>query len=272
MTVIDVELMHAWMRADPPACCVALAKLGAEERAAALEQCDAQDLALLLRHAPVWWLNVVQTELPGLQWDEAISIAGIDINVIRMLRSARREVREHRLASLPERQRARVARALALPRDRVLATLDDSPPTAHLSETTGTVLDRIGSLGPSAGAWVYLVNDVEGYAGQVALVDLARTPESRQIAELPVTQRAVIYAGWLLADALRQSAWQIHDTLPVVDEGGRFTGVLRLCDLVRALRLTDADLQPPPLNIPMRIIYTWMHLLIALMGRSRSRR
>ncbi len=30
MTTIDVELMHAWMRADAPACCVALAKLGAE--------------------------------------------------------------------------------------------------------------------------------------------------------------------------------------------------------------------------------------------------
>jgi hypothetical protein len=55
MTAIDVELMHAWMRADAPACCVALAKLGAKERAAALVQCEPGDLALLMRHAPVWW-------------------------------------------------------------------------------------------------------------------------------------------------------------------------------------------------------------------------
>ncbi len=109
-------------------------------------QCEPGDLALLMRHAPVWWLNVVQTELPDLPWNEAIVEAGVDINVIRMLRGARREVREHRLASFPERQRARIARALVLPRDRVLSALDDRPPIAHLSETAGTVLNRIGSL------------------------------------------------------------------------------------------------------------------------------
>jgi Mg/Co/Ni transporter MgtE len=272
MTVIDVELMHAWMRADPPACCVALAKLGAEERAAALEQCDADDLALLLRHAPVWWLNVVQAELPDLRWDEAIGATGVDVNVIRMLRTARREVRAHRLASLPERQRARVARALVLPRDRVLSVLDDGPPIAHLSETAGTVLNRVGSLGPGAGSWVYLVNDVEGYAGQVALVDLARGPESRRITELPLAQRAVLHSVLLLTDAVRLPDWQIHDTLPVVDEAGRFAGVLRLGDLVRALHLTDADVNPPPFNIPMLIIGAWTQLLVGLMGRNRSRR
>jgi hypothetical protein len=272
MTMIDVELMHAWMRADPPACCVALAKLGAEERASALEQCDADDLALLLRHAPVWWLNVVQVELPGLRWNEAISAAGIQINVIRMLRSARREIRERRLAALPERQRARVARALLLPRDRVLSALDDGSPIAHLSETTATVLKRMSSLGPGAGAWVYLVNDVEGYAGQVALVDLARAPESQRMAELPLAQRAVLPSVCLLTDAVRVPDWQIHDTLPVIDEAGRFAGVLRLGDLVRALHLTDADVNPRPFNIPILIIDTWTQLLIGLMGRSRSRR
>ena len=272
MTAIDVELMHAWMRADAPACCVALAKLGAKERAAALVQCEPGDLALLMRHAPVWWLNVVQTELPQLPWNEAIVEAGVDINVIRMLRGARREMREHRLASFPERQRARVARALVLPRDRVLSALDDRPPIAHLSETAGTVLNRIGSLRSQGESWIYLVNDVEGYAGQVAIVDAARANaahsdgRSAARAAAGIAQRVVARPTQCVCPD-----WQMHDSLPVLDEAERFVGVLRLGDLVRALRLTDAEANPRPINLPVLIIGSWAQLLVALMGRRRSR-
>jgi len=38
------------------------------------------------------------------------------------------------------------------------------------------------------------------------------------------------------------------------------------------LHLTDADSNPRPFNIPMLIIGAWGQLLIALTGRSRSRR
>jgi Mg/Co/Ni transporter MgtE len=271
VTTIDVELMHEWMRADAPACCVALAKLGADERAAALTQCDPNDLALLLRHAPVWWLNVVQDELPDLPWDQAIVEAGVDINVIRMLRGARREVREHRLASFPERQRTRIARALVLPRDRVLSALDDRPLVAHLSETATTVMDRVGHLRSSAESWIYLVNDLEGYAGQVALVDVARAASAQRMADLPLIQRPVLRSVLLLDHAMRLPDWQIHDSLPVIDEAERFAGVLRLGDLVRALRLTDADTNPRPINLPVLIIGSWAQLLVSLMGRPRSR-
>lgn len=271
MTTIDVELMHEWMRADAPACCVALAKLGADERAAALTQCDPGDLALLLRHAPVWWLNVVQDELPDLPWDQAIVEAGVDINVIRMLRGARRELREHRLASFPERQRARIARALVLPRDRVLSALDDHPLVAHLSETAATIMDRVGHVRSSAESWIYLVNDLEGYAGQVALVDVARAAATQRMSDLPLAQRPTLRSVLLLDHAMRLPEWQIHDSLPVIDEAERFAGVLRLGDLVRALRLTDADANPRPINLPVLIIGSWAQLLVSLMGRPRSR-
>lgn len=271
MTTIDVELMHAWMRADAPACCIALAKLGAEERAAALGQCDPGDLALLLRHAPAWWLNVVQSELPDLPWNEACVAAGADINVIRMLRSARREIRDHRLASFPARQRARISRALVLPRDRVLSALDDRPPVAHLGETAGAVMGRVGGLGSQGESWIYLVNDVESYAGQVALIDVARAATSRILADLDLVQRPLLRSTLSLDHAIRLPDWQIHDSLPVIDEAERFAGVLRLGDLVRALRLTDADANPRPVNLPMLIIGSWTQLLVALMGRSRSR-
>ena len=268
---IDVELMHAWMRADAPACCIALAKLGSDERAAALAECDSGDLALLLRHAPVWWLNVVQNELPQLPWDAAIVEAGVDINVIRMLRGASREVRDHRLAGFPERQRARVARALVLPRDRVLSALDDHPLIAHLGETAGTIMSRIGNSGAQGESWIYLVNDVEGYAGQVALVNVARADPTTLMSELPLVQRPLLRSVLLLDSAMRLPDWQLHDSLPVVDEAERFAGVLRLGDLVRALRLTDAEANARPLNLPVLIIGSWAQLLVALMGRRRSR-
>jgi hypothetical protein len=101
---IDVELMHAWMRADPPACCVALARLGADERAAALDQCDAADLALLLRHAPVWWLNVAKktTGPPGTKPLRSRH----DVNVIRCCGPAPR-CRSHCESAIALSRRAR---------------------------------------------------------------------------------------------------------------------------------------------------------------------
>ncbi len=271
MNEIDVDLLHAWIRADPAACCLALAKLGAEERADALERFDADDLALLMRHAPPWWLNVVQIELPALPWNEAVAEAGIDINVIRMLRTARREVRAQRLAGLAERQRNRVARAMVLSRERVMSVLDDAPPVAHLSETVAMVIERIGRLGAGGGvgAWVYIVNDVEGYAGQIDLVDLTRGPTSRRIAELHLAQLPTLSSVLLLTDAVRLPDWHVHDTLPVVDEAGRFAGVARLGDLVRAVHLTDTEANEPPLNIAMLLVGSWAQLLVALLGGRR---
>jgi hypothetical protein len=269
VTEIDIELLRAWIRNDPPACCIALARLGLDERSAALAQLDVGELALLLRHAPAWWLNVVQTELPALPWNEAMTNAGVDANVIRMLRSAPRELRALRLASLPERQRSRVARALVLPRDRVLSVLDDAAPVAHLSEAPAAVLERIGRMGPAVGSWVYLVNDVEGYAGQLSLVELTQGYAAQTLAELPLTQRPLLRSALLLTDAVRLPDWQIYDILPIADDAGRFAGVVRLGDLVRALHLTDAEHNQPPFNMAMLIVSTWSALLLVLLGRRR---
>jgi Mg/Co/Ni transporter MgtE len=276
MNDIDADLLHAWIRTEPAACCLALAKLGAEERTDTLEHFDADDLALLLRHAPPWWLNVVQLELPQLPWNEAVAKAGIDINVIRMLRAARRDVRAQRLAALPERQRNRVARAMVMSRERVMSVLDDAPPIAHLSETVAMVVERIGrtvtggGTAGSVGAWVYVVNDVEGYAGQIDLVDLTRGSTSRRIAELHLEQLPTLSSVLLLGDAVRLPDWQVHDTLPVLDEAGRFAGVVRLGDLVRAVHLTDAEDRQPRFNVAMLLVGSWTELLIALLGRRRS--
>jgi hypothetical protein len=266
---IDVELLRAWLRSDPPACCIALAKLGIDERSAALSQLDVDDLALLLRHGPAWWLNVVQAEHPDLAWNEAIGNAGVDVNVIRMLRSAPRELRALRLAGLHERQRSRVARALVLPRDRVLSVLDDAAPVAHLGEAPAAVLERVRRMGPAVGSWVYLVNDVEGYAGQIGLVELTHSYAAQSLTELPLIQRPLLRSALLLTDAVRLPDWQIYDILPIADDAGRFAGVVRLGDLVRALHLTDAEHNQPPFNMAMLIISTWSALLLALLGRRR---
>jgi len=94
-------------------------------------------------------------------------------------------------------------------------------------------------------SWIYLVNDVEGYAGQVPIVDAARANAAQVMADLPLVQRPILHSALLLDHAMRLPDWQVHDSLPVLDEAERFVGVLRLGDLVRALRLTDADRSYP---------------------------
>ncbi len=271
MTAIDVELMHAWMRADAPACCVALAKLGAKERSAALVQCEPGDLALLMRHAPVWWLNVVQTELPDLPWDQAIVEAGVDINVIRMLRGARREVREHRLANFPERQRARIARALVLPRDRVLSALDDRPSdcTPQRNRGHGTEPNRHP-------AFARRIVDLSGQRRRRLRgtgSDRRRRARECRSSDGRSSAGSATDTCTACCCSITRCACRIGRCTTVCRCSTRPSASSACCALVisfRALRLTDADANPRPVNLPILIIGSWAQLLVALMGRRRS--
>jgi hypothetical protein len=69
--------------------------------------------------------------------------SGVDINVIRMLRGARREVRGHRLASFLNDSGG--TRGRWVPRDRVLSASTIAHRSRTSCETAGTVLNRIGS-------------------------------------------------------------------------------------------------------------------------------
>ena len=63
--------------------------------------------------------------------------------------------------------------------------------------------------------------------GQVAIVDAARANAAQVLADLPLVQRPVLHSALLLDHAMRLPDWQVHDSLPVLDEAERFVGVLR---------------------------------------------
>ncbi len=236
MTAIDVELMHAWMRADAPACCVALAKLGAEERAAALIQCEAGDLALLLRHAPVWWLNVVQTELPDLPWNEAIVEAGRrhqrDSHVAwRATRGTRTSACE--FPGTPARAYCPCAGAAARP-SVVCARRPSSDRAPERNRRDRDEPDRSGCT-PKANPGSISSTTSKATRGKLPLSMRRAHPLHRSMADLPLVQRPVLHSVLLLDHAMRLPDWQIHDSLPVLDEAERFAGVLRLGDLVQCV-------------------------------------
>lgn len=268
MTPLDVELLRAWLRTEPGNCAAALPRLGADERLPFLEQLESDELARVLAHAPVWWLVAVIVEMPHLAWPEAVERLGLHPNLVHTLRAVPAALRDSLIAGTSTRQRARLNRALAVARDRVAGILDEHIRVCHADEPAAAVADRI-ARNPSEDAWIYVTDANDRYVGQFTLAALLQAPGEQRAAEIAIVQRPRIATSLLLEDALRLANWRGHDSLPAIDEKGRFAGVLRLGTLVRTLRIED-DARPDarPFDIVGSLLTLWVRILVSVLSRA----
>jgi len=266
VTPLDVDLLRAWLAAEPARCCGSLPRLTAEERLQMLEQMNVDDLARLLAHGPVWWVASVVAETPAYPWPDAIEASGLNPNLVHVLRALTTPQRESLLARIGSRHRVRVSRALALPKDRVIGVLDEHIRVCHADEPAGSVAARSAPDG-AEDVWVYVTDTNDRYIGQLSLLELSAAAPERRVGELRLTQRPRIATTLLLADALRLTNWQGHDSLPAADEAGRFLGVLRLGALARALGIDDESPPERPFTLVGSILTLWVQLLVAIVSR-----
>jgi len=267
VTPLDLDLLRAWLTAEPANCAAALPRLAADERTLFLAELRDDDLSRLFNHAPVWWLASVLPEMPELPWPEAIERSGLNPNVLHTLRAVPPALRDALLARLNPRLRTRVNRALALPRDRVAGLLDEHIRACHADETTGAVAMRLARNG-GEDAWVYVTDSNDRYLGQFTVLALNEATSEQRIADLPLAQRPRVPSNLLLADALRLANWRDYDSLPAVDDGGRFAGVIRLGALARALRIDDEAPEARPFNLVGSLLTLWTQLLVSVVSRA----
>jgi Mg/Co/Ni transporter MgtE len=267
VTPIDVDLIRAWLRTEPGNCAAALPRMTVDERLPLLEQLDGDELAMVLAHAPVWWLAAVIEETPDLPWPEAIEHVGLEPALVHALRTIPNDLRESLLVQTSPRSRARLNRALALPKDRVAGIVDGRIRVCHADESVATVTQRIAKSA-SEDAWIYVTDSDDRYLGQFTLLTLAEAPAERRVGEIALLQRPRIAATLLLEDALRLADWHGHDSLPVSDERGRLTGVLRLGTLARTMRIDEPNPDVRPFDLVGSVVTLWTGLLVSMVSRA----
>jgi Mg/Co/Ni transporter MgtE len=268
VTPLDVELLRAWLRTEPGNCAAALPRLTGDERLPLLEQLETDELARVLAHAPVWWLAAVVTENPDLPWPDAIERLGLNPNVVHALRAIPTGQREALLGRTSARNRARLNRALALPKDRVAGVLDEQIRVCHADEPAAAVADRV-ARNPSEDTWIYVTDSNDRYVGQITLPALLGAPGEQRAGEIPGVQRPRVPTTLLLEDALRLPSWRGHESLPAADETGQFAGVLRLGTLARALRIDeDSRTEARSLDLVGSLLTLWVRLLVAVLTRA----
>jgi len=263
---VDRALLTGWFHKSPADCARLLPRLTSEETGGLLASLGTGDLAQLLRHASVWWLKRVIAEHPSVPWEEALERAGTDPNPLRLLRLLDRDTRERLLRGLSRRRHARITRALALPREQVVAVTDDRIPVARPEEQVSVVVDRMRAEEPR-GSWLYLITDAGRYLGQVTLAALLDAENGRPVAALHRSRFDPLPAGMPLADAVKRSDWRETDTLPVADADGALLGAARFASLVQAIELASGE-EPKLPNVPALLMASWLDVLAAFFARS----
>jgi Mg/Co/Ni transporter MgtE len=270
VNAVDRALLLGWFRREPAECVPMLHHLSAEDTREFLEAVDADDLGELLRFASVWWLKRTMAQHPDVAWQQAVEQAGTDPNALRLLRLLDRTQREVLLSGITRRKQARVMRALALPRDQVIAIADDRIPVAHPDDSVADVVQRLRSE-DARGGFLYVISDTGRYLGQVPISHLIDAPPAADIAELPRQRFEPVPAGMLLTDAQRRNDWRTSDTLPVADAEGLLVGALRFASLVRAIELARGE-EPVVLpSVPALLMGSWLDVLATFFSRSRRR-
>ena len=268
MNAVDRALLLGWFRREPAECVRLLQYLTPEESGEFLTALDDNDLGELFRFASVWWLKRMMLQYVDIHWDQAVEQAGTDPNAIRLLRLLDRDERDRLLQNITRRRQARILRALALPREQVIAIANDRIPVAHPDEQVGSVVQRLRNEDPRGG-FLYVISDTGRYLGQVAISSLIDACTTAEIAELPRQRFEPVPAAMPLADAQRRNDWRASDTLPVVDGDNALVGALRFASLVRAIELARGE-EPAPLpSVPSLLMGSWLDVLATFFSRGR---
>ena len=270
MNAVDRSLLLGWFRREPAECVRLLQYLTPDESCEFLSALDDNDLGELLRFASVWWLKRMMSQHLDIRWDQAVEQAGTDPNAIRLLRLLDRDVRDRLLQNITRRRQARILRALALPREQVIAIASDQIPVAHPDEQVGTVIKRMRAE-DLRGGFLYVISDTGRYLGQVAISSLIDACTTAEISELPRQRFEPVPAAMPLEDAQRRNDWRASDTLPVVDGNNMLLGALRFASLVRAIELARGE-EPTPLpSVPALLMGSWLDVLATFFSRGRRK-
>ena len=144
-----------------------------------------------------------------------------------LLRRLDSEKRDALLAALPTSLGSAISESLAYPDDQAGAMLDPTVLTLWADQTVEDALTSVSRAGPRAHTYLFVIERRRILVGVVDLRKLLIADPSAILGGIARRDVARIRADADRTDILAHPAWSDFHALPVVDDTGRFLGILR---------------------------------------------
>jgi Mg/Co/Ni transporter MgtE len=134
---------------------------------------------------------------------------------------------------MPRSTAARLRLRLRLAEDVIGAFVDDDILTLAPENRVGDALRFLRRSARHTGQKIAVLDERRHLLGTVDLSDILRNPDRRLIQHLVQPARNVLNARAALQTVTNHPAWQINDSLPVINRNGVFQGVLRRSRVIK---------------------------------------
>lgn len=223
---LELELVASFAAAHPDDAARVMEAMGPDSAAEVLRALPTAHTAELLRYLPT--LAAAQS-LERLDVGEAATrlAASREDVAAAVLRATERQRRAAVLEALDPARRKRLEALLRYREGTAGSLLDPRVLTLPEGLSVGEALDRVRSDPEHSLYYVYLVGDENELTGVVTLRQLMLAPHDEPVATIATGSLHALRAdtGW--DSILAHPGWHRVPTLPVVDDRGRFLGIVR---------------------------------------------
>ena len=245
---LEQQLLAQFATDHPAEVAAALAAMSHREAALVIGDLAPAVAAGLLHYLPSLSAALALEQL-STEEAAAVLIAVRPDIAATILRATPSEHRAAVIACFPPRLRAEISDLLIYAEDTAGALMDPEVLTAFEQESVRQVLERVQRNPEHALYYLYVVADNQRLVGVVNMRELMSARSDASLASVCTPNVASIAASATWQTVVGHPAWGSVHALPVVDETGRFVGVIRYKtarDLERRQAsdaLTDSGLQ-----------------------------
>ncbi|MGJ8654385.1 MAG: magnesium transporter MgtE N-terminal domain-containing protein [Opitutaceae bacterium] len=235
MSEQKLKLAVAFIESHPRAAAEMLEQKSASEVAAFLQKAPAENAAAVLIRMLKKSAASVITEVTveyGLQLFHHLKPSEI-AGILRCLSPKRRE---RYMKELPTKTQLSCVLLLGYSEGMVGAYLTNAVVVVRHDSTASEALHLIKSSKDSVPSNYVFTLDAEGHLkGRFRMVELLRCPEDFPVSSLVKGSLHTIQGRMNIKEALKCPDWMRCDSMPVVNRGGEFIGILRHSDLRKAI-------------------------------------
>ena len=223
---LEQQLLAQFATDHPAEVAAALAAMSHREVALVLGDLAPAAAASLLHYLPSLSAALALEPLSAEEAAAILIAARPDI-AASILRATPSERQAAVIACFPPHLRAEISNLLIYAEDTAGALMDPAVPTALEQETVRQVLERVQRNPEHALYYLYVVADDQRLVGVVNMRELMSAQSNASLASVCTPNVASIAASATWQTVVDHPAWGSVHALPVVDQTGRFVGVIR---------------------------------------------
>jgi len=232
-----------------------------------LDALDTEHAGAFLASVPSWAAAPVLAEMVPFRAARCLAVASEETqaNIVRrlgiqqgsaVLRHLDAASRVRLLAGLPTGRSVALRLMLGYPDDTVGAWVDPEVMTVSQNAPVNDTLERVRDAESEPGAILYVLGEDRRLLGTVNIARLLRSVPAQPLAQIMDKPPHTFPAQSSLASVRAHSSWGHRPSIPVVEGGDRFVGVLHHTALRRAFETPPETGANPAMDDTLAVIGT----------------